>query len=354
MSPVVSGVLRVLEYFTSPLSPDDYFGLINPLWSTRETRGRIDRVHRETDDAATLYITPGFRWGGHKPGQYLRVGFDIDGKRYWRAYSLSSDDARPDHKLTVTVKRKDDGVVSQWINSSRALGSLVVLGQVEGEFTLPSKVPSKLLFLTAGSGVTPVMAMLQALERADDIKDVVHVHSSRSEDDAIFAQELAGLDSREDGYRLLRRTTGSDGRVEPAMLDDLVPDWKEREVYACGPGPMLDALTAHFETAGRSESLHLESFEHFLMGVGAGDGGTITLSGSGLEAECDGSTPILVAAESAGADLPFGCRMGICHTCTGLLETGSVRDLRTGDVTQAGTEIRTCVNCPDGPVTIKL
>lgn len=79
MSPVVSGVLKVLEYFTSPLSPDDYFGLINPLWSTRETRGRIDRVHKETDDATTLYITPGFRWGGHKPGQYLRVGFDIDG-----------------------------------------------------------------------------------------------------------------------------------------------------------------------------------------------------------------------------------------------------------------------------------
>src|SRR3982074_3669411 len=77
-------LLRGLEYFTWPLKLDDYLGLITPLWSTNELRGRIERVHRETEDAVTVFITPGFRWRGHLPGQYLRVGFDIQGKRYWR------------------------------------------------------------------------------------------------------------------------------------------------------------------------------------------------------------------------------------------------------------------------------
>lgn len=210
------------------------------------------------------------------------------------------------------MKRKEDGAVSQWVNSSRALGSLVVLGAVEGEFTLPAVLPSKMLFLTAGSGVTPVMAILQGLDRAGEIHDIAHVHSSHADDDVIFAEALGGLDARNDGYRLVRRITGTDGRVEPAQLDDLVPDWREREVYACGPGPMLDALRGFFDEAGRGDSLHIESFEHFLMGVGAGDGGTITLSGSGLDVECDGSTPILVAAEAAGRSSRTTSRSRCC------------------------------------------
>ena len=90
------------------------------------------------------------------------------------------------------------------------------------------------------------------------------------------------------------------------------------------------------------------------VAVESGVGGEIEFTQAGISAECDGTTPILVAGEGAGLDLPFGCRMGICHTCTGKLAAGSVRDLRTGELTHAGAEIRTCVNCPDGPVKIDL
>ena len=347
-------VLRGLEYFTWPLDLDDYLELISPLWSTKELRGRIERVHRETDDAVTIYITPGFRWRGHRPGQYLRIGFDIQGKRQWRAYSLSSDSARPDGQITVTVKRTEDGVVSRWLHGPQATGSIVTLGDVEGEFVLPDPIPAKLLFLTAGSGITPVMAMLRALERRRRVDDIVHVHSARTREGAIFAAELGHIEERHDGYSLTLRATGEEGRLTPEDLDTVCPDWREREVYACGPGEMLDTLREHFETAGLGDQLHVESFEHFVLGGIEGRGGTITFASSGIEAECDGTTPILVAGEAAGAELPFGCRMGICHTCTGRLTDGSVRDLRTGDLTHAGTEIRTCVNCPDGPVTVEL
>lgn len=347
-------LLRGLKYFTWPLHIDDYLALINPLWSTEELRGRIERVHRETDDAVTVFITPGFRWVGHQPGQYLRIGFDIEGKRHWRAYSLSSDAARPDGQVTITVKRTADGVVSRFLNSSHAAGSIVTLGAVAGEFALPPSSPPKLLFLTAGSGITPVMAMLHALDRRGEMRDVRHIHSAHTRAEAIFAGDLVGLADRYDNYKVTLRATAEDGRVLPEHLDELCPDWAERQTYACGPGAMLEALKAHFSAAGIAERLHIESFEHLLVGDVTGDGGTVTFTGFGVTAECDGTMPILVAGEAAGATLPYGCRMGICHTCIGKLSSGSVRDLRTGEITRAGTEVRTCVNCPDGPITIEL
>src|SRR5215207_7326848 len=109
---VQRAVLRAVKWFSTPLLPDDYLELINPLWSTRELRGRIERIEQETEDAATVVIKPGYRWDGHKPGQYLRVGVDIKGRRHWRAYSLTSEPGRPDGCISITVKHVEEGVVS--------------------------------------------------------------------------------------------------------------------------------------------------------------------------------------------------------------------------------------------------
>src|SRR6476469_247354 len=137
VSKVRRRVLSALRAFTSPLLPDDYLELVNPLWSTRELRGRIERIERENGDAVTVVIRPGFDWEGHKPGQYLRLGVDIDGRRHWRAYSLTSDPGREDGWISVTPKLYADGVVSPWINREAKPGTLVRLGHVEGQFVLP-------------------------------------------------------------------------------------------------------------------------------------------------------------------------------------------------------------------------
>src|SRR5437667_11078986 len=107
--------LRAVRAFSTPLLPDDYLELINPLWSTRELRGRIEEINHETADAATVLIKPGYRWPGHKPGQYLRIGLDIEGVRHWRAYSLTSDPWRQDGLIRITVKNVDEGVVSPYL-----------------------------------------------------------------------------------------------------------------------------------------------------------------------------------------------------------------------------------------------
>jgi stearoyl-CoA 9-desaturase NADPH oxidoreductase len=355
--PLQRRVLRALEAFSTPLLPDDYLELINPLWSTRELLGRIERIDRETPDAATVLIKPGYSWRGHKPGQFLRIGVDINGVRHWRAYSLTSDPYRPDGLIGVTVKCVDAGKVSPYLVRRGRPGAIVSLGGVEGDFVLGESPPDRLLFITAGSGITPVMSMLRHLDNAGAVGDVVLLHSARETDLVIFGSELRELVTRHDGFRLHEQLTGEHGRMGPADLDRLCPDWRERETYVSGPSEMLDAFNEHFDGHGDCDRLHIERFQPRLgLGDAAeGEGGSIHFCSSGCEAISDGSKPILVAGEDEGLNLPYGCREGICHTCVGELVSGRVRDLRNGKVYgQEGEMVRTCISAPEGPIEIDL
>jgi ferredoxin-NADP reductase len=355
--PIQRRVLKALTAFSTPLLPDDYLELINPLWSTRELRGRIEEIRHETADAATVLIKPGYSWTGHKPGQYLRIGVDIDGVRHWRAYSLTSDPYRKDGLISITIKSVDAGKVSPYLVRHGRPGTIVSLGGVEGDFVLPEPPPKKLLFISAGSGITPIMSMLRHLNSGSELGDVVLLHSARHTDEVIFGSELRELADRCPGFRLHEQLTRHAGRMGPADLDRLCPDWRERETYISGPSDMLDAIASYFEEQSESERLHCERFQPLLgLGeAGEGEGGTIKFCKSKTEAESDGHKPILVAGEEAGLDLPYGCREGICHTCVGELRAGRVRDLRNGKVYgEAGEVIRTCISAPEGPVEIDL
>jgi stearoyl-CoA 9-desaturase NADPH oxidoreductase len=348
-------VLRAVRAFSTPLLPDDYLELINPLWSTRELRGRIERIDHVTADAATVLIKPGYRWEGHEAGQYCRIGVDIKGVRHWRAYSLTSEPDRPDGCISITPKLVEGGVVSPYLVARGRPGAIVSLGGVEGDFVLPDPLPEKLLFISAGSGITPIMSMLRSLSRHDALNDAVLLHSARDPEDVIFGGELRHMADVFEGFRLHEQHTKTMGRIAPGDLDRLCPDWRQRETFASGPGPMLDALTEHFEQDGLLERLHMERFQPKIGGGETGEGGTIKFLRSDCVVETDGTKPILVAGEEAGLELPFGCREGICHTCVGTLRKGRLRDLRNGQVCGVeGETVRTCINAPEGPVEIEL
>ena len=356
VSPGRRRLLRAARVFFTPLLPDDYLELIDPLWSSREVRGRIESISHETADAVTVTIRPGWVWEGHEPGQYLRVGVVVDGVHHWRAYSITSDPGRPDGFISITPKLVETGKVTPYLVREARPGTIVRLGGVEGTFTLPEPLPPRLLFISAGSGVTPIMGMLRDLARRGALRDVVHLHSARTSGDVIFGGQLHELAVRHRGYRLHVQRTGECGRLAAGDLDRLCPDWRDRETFLSGPGEMLDAMHAHWQRHGDGDRLHMERFQPVIGGEDSGgEGGAISFVTSGEHAESDGATPILVAGEEAGVALPFGCRMGICHTCVGRLCSGRVRDLRTGKV--SGTEgemVRTCINAPEGAVEIAL
>jgi stearoyl-CoA 9-desaturase NADPH oxidoreductase len=353
-------VWRTAEWLTTPLLPEDYLDLFAPLRPGAALRGRIESVHAETADAATIVIRPGADWSGHVPGQYVRVGIDVDGVRRWRAYSLTHG-PRDDRCVSITVKAVPDGVVSNHLVHRARVGTMVHLEQAAGEFVLPAP-PAKLLLVTAGSGVTPVIGMLRNLfaatdegvlrpERSKDY-DIVVVHVAPTEPESIFLYDLRALD-RAGAIRLVARYDDIHGVLDVDALETLVPDLAARTTLACGPGGLLDALQAHH--AARGLPLIVEQFR--LTPTVVGEGGDVTF-GVGADGQggtttfADGSRPLLEVGEEAGVLMPSGCRMGICFTCVLPLREGTVRDLRTGDLTTAadgdGVAVQTCISAAAG------
>src|SRR3954464_10901594 len=193
---------------TTPLLPDDYLKLANPLWSARELRGRVLEVQRETVDSATLVIKPG--WGfsfDYQPGQYIGIGVLVDGRWRRRSYSLTSSPVTTARIITIPVKAMPEGFMSTHLGGGVAPGTVVRRAAPQGNFVMPDPAPASVLFITAGSGITPVMSMLRTLARRDQITDIVHLHSAPTESDMMFGAELAELESAHEGYRLRKRAT---------------------------------------------------------------------------------------------------------------------------------------------------
>jgi stearoyl-CoA 9-desaturase NADPH oxidoreductase len=353
------GVTKVASAVSHPLVPADYFDLFAPLRRGADLRGRVVSVHAETPDAATLVIKPGADWAGHVPGQFVRVGVDVDGVRQWRAYSLTHG-PRPDRLISITVKAVPEGVVSNHLVHRCRTGTLVHLDQAAGEFVLPQDQVGKLLFVTAGSGITPVIGMLRNLFPSTDSGvlrprrsanyDIVVLHVAPSRPDSIFRRDLEALDAA-GAIRLVARYDDEHGVLDLDHLTDLVPDLGARTTYACGPPGLLDALAAHHEQIGLE--LFTEQFRTARL-ADPGEGGTVVFDRNGSEVEAPGDSPILDAAEAAGVLMPSGCRMGICYGCVLPLKEGSVRDLRTGALTTAvpgesgAIKIQTCINAAAG------
>ena len=149
---------RLARSMTTPLVPDDYLGLLNPAWSASELTGTIARHQARDTEASTVVIRPNFPWPGHRPGQYLRIGVELDGIRHWRAYSLTSDPDHPEGLVSITVKHVPEGLMSPYFTQQVEPGSMVYLGEVEGEFRLPDPLPDEGLLISAGSGITPIWA----------------------------------------------------------------------------------------------------------------------------------------------------------------------------------------------------
>ncbi len=349
--------MALAKSMTFPLVPDDYLGLLNPAWSARELTGQIERIKPETSETSTVVIRPHFPWPGHRPGQYLRIGVELDGIRHWRAYSLTSDPDHPEGLVSITVKHVPEGLMSPYFTQRVEPGSMVYLGDVEGEFRMPDPLPQRTLLISAGSGITPIWCMLRELERRDELGDVLHIHCAREPDQVIFGDDLRRMNDTYEGYTLQEHLTGQVPRLNGESLAEICSDWADRETFLSGPRGLMDVLEDHWKAEGDHARLNMERFQP-VIGRGdaeVGSGGTVSFRVTDAEATCDVGISILVGGEEAGAILPFGCRLGICHTCKGKLQSGQVRDLRTGELHgEPGQTIRTCVNAPEGHIEIAL
>lgn len=347
-----SRIEAITDYFAWPLRTSHYVELVNPLWTSHTLQARVEKVWDETKDARTITLRPGVNWRGHRAGQHARLGVPIGGAHYTRTYTISSPPEREDGCITITVKSIVGGRMSAHLVRQVKPGDFLPLGLPQGDFYLPDAQPVKPLFITAGSGITPAMSMLRSLIAQERLPDAVHIHYAPHEFDVIFGHELRQMSAEHKRYRLqlmLTREIGSEqsaGRhFSAAQLNELCPDWREREVYACGPQSLLSALEPHWQQAGLSRHLHVERFRAaYAQAPADAVGGTVRFAKSSRDVQADHLTPLLRVAEDAGMNPPHGCRMGICHTCNTKLLSGCVRDLRTGRIlNEAGAIVQTCI-----------
>ncbi len=351
------------DMFASPLKVSHYVELVNPLWTTHYLQARVEEVWDETADARTLTLRPGRTWRKHRAGQHLRLGVPIGGMHFTRTYSISSAPERDDGCLTITVKAIRGGRMSHHLVRTVKPGSYLPLGLPQGEFYVPDAQPVKPLFITAGSGITPVMSILRSLIAQQRLPDTTHLHYAPHAHDVIFGNELRRYAEKYSRYRLHLAYTRQPGETESQkrhftarQLEEVCPDWRARETYACGPQGLLDAVEAHWRHAGLERRLHIERFHAPLATLPEGTrGGRVRFFKAGVEVEASGRTSLLRVAEDAGLNPPHGCRMGICHTCPATLRSGFVRDLRTGAIHgNAGEKVLICINAAAGDCELEI
>ena len=365
LSTARSRVTDVVNLFATPLQASHYVELVNPLWSSHKLQARVEGVWDETRDARTITLRPGRNWRRHRAGQHVRLGVPIGGRRFTRTYSISSSPERRDGCITVTVKVLEGGRMSGHLVRNLQVGAYLPIGLPQGDFLVPEATPVRPLFITGGSGITPVMSMLRTWDIVGNMPDVVHLHYAPHRYDVIFGLELERLSSTWRRYRHRPVHTREDGdgpssdrHFSAAQLEALCPDWRTREVWACGPQSLLAAVEEHFEAAGRGRFLHIERFRAAMADVPDGAaGGRVTFRSNGIASivEADAATPLLRVAEDTGLNPAHGCRMGICHTCDVPLTAGRVRDLRTGEVIEEpGRTVQICISGAAGDCEIDL
>lgn len=339
------------ERLLTPHGIDRYLELVDPLLVRAETRARVTRVEHQTRDTVTLTLALSRAWRGFAAGQYVRVSVDIDGVRRTRCYSPTTSQHRDDRTIELTIKADPDGLVSRYLHRHAQPGMVLGISRPDGDFTLPEPRPDALLFISGGSGITPVLSMLRTLRDEGYRGRAVFLHYARTAADVLYRDTLTALAAESDAIDVAFRYTAEQGRFTPGHLDAVAPWWREAETYLCGPPGLMTAVRDTFADAGSGERLHTEEFTPPALTSGE-TGGTVRFTRSGGQASNSGR-PLLEQAEAAGLRPEHGCRMGICFSCTQVKTSGCVRNALTGELSaEQDEEIQLCISVPVGDVDI--
>ncbi|MGB0876700.1 MAG: ferredoxin reductase [Mycobacterium sp.] len=354
----------LLDLLTGPHGVDRFTELVDPTWTRSQARARIGAVRRTTPRSVTLTLEPNRAFPGFRAGQHINLSVEIDGRRRTRPYSPANADT--DRFIELTIGRHEGGLVSTYLFEHAHAGMVVGLDSVGGDFTLPDSPGDRLLFISGGSGITPVMSMLRTLRAQRYKGEVAFIHYARSAVEACYRDELADIARALPNVQVLhgysRAAAGSDlsGRFGSVHLaaagfrrstslsaGRTAP--KSQAVFVCGPPALVEAVRRRYPDA------QAESFVPPVLDLPTEpSGGRVTFADSGVEITDDGRT-LLDQAEAAGLTPESGCRMGICFSCTRRKTSGAVRNVITGAVSSAEQEdVQICVSAPVGDVDVSL
>lgn len=363
--------MTIMETDVPAVSEPNSFGLQNgrpavvrsrrmmaPCWDESDVMDLVcSQVLAVTHDVKTfVFTTPERRPFDFEAGQFITIRLEIDGEMLTRCYTIASPPTRPD-RLAITVKRTPDGVVSNWLHDNVEPGNWISMHAPAGAFVLPEEGAQKYLFLSAGSGITPLLSMTRTLYDLGSEADILFVHSARTPADIVYRGELEAMSRLMPNLRVVEicegdspteRWMGLQGRISKPVLEFLTPDIHERETFVCGPeGYMSAARTLLEELDYDMEKYHQESFdfgapevpapaappsEEDLEAEAESAGFSVELARSGRMITCGPDQTILEAALAAGMRPAAACGQGMCGTCKVSMLAGEVDMQHNGGI----------------------
>ncbi len=334
----------------------------NPMLSRQRTAAEVIQVITETHQAETYVLRPASQWKGFQAGQYINIEVEINGCRYRRNYSVSStpEEFEKTGIIRITVKRVEEGLVSNYLRSALDAGDIIHISPAGGDFVLKD-TPNKSLFLAAGSGITPILSMIERLALDPARSETTLIYSAHNPEDIIFSERLSALSESIPDFKFIPHITRSEGHLTTAAMKAYCADIQDRSLYLCGPNGFMESMNEHAVELGvPKEAIKQESFGAPSTNVTALDLDTLTdlnsqthFSKSGKKIQSDGEKTLLELAESAGLKPKYGCRNGICHECKCTKTKGQMLNKLTGEfISEEQSQVQACIAIPLGNVSI--
>ncbi|PWE34073.1 hybrid-cluster NAD(P)-dependent oxidoreductase [Maritimibacter sp. 55A14] len=316
-------------------------------------------------------------WFRYRAGQFVTLEIPVPGGPVHRTYTISSSPSRP-LSLTITAKAQPDSVGTRWMMDNLKPGMRLRAIGPAGIFTLPRTASRKYLFISAGSGITPMMSMTEFLFDLGEAPDICFVTCARRPSELIFRRRLESMARRAPGIRLhlvvgeddpFDVWTGYRGQLSQLMLGMMAQDYLEREVFCCGPEPFMQAVRDMLIGMGFDMGrYHQESFQAPVESkadapvhndvVPQGDAAAeLVFAASGVTAPCMETDTVLSVAKSSGLNIPSGCTFGVCGTCKVRKSAGEVHMVHNGGISQADIDagfILACCSHPIGRVEVEV
>ena len=345
------------------------------FWSDDEPLECVSFLPEAPNVVTFTFQSPSGALFRFKPGQFLTLELPVADGPLHRTYTVSSSPSRPT-SLTITVKAQDGSLGTRWMLDHLRPGVRLKAIGFGGTFSHLNHPAGKYLFISAGSGITPMMSMTTYMYDAGRDPDIVFINCARRPSEIIFRQRLEHMASRITGIELAwvvsstdryQPWTGYRGYLNQVLLAAAAPDYLEREVFCCGPEPFMQAVREALAGLGFDmERYHQESF-HAPVGVteefpedhapDADETAQVDFALSGKTIECAQTETLLAAARSAGLVIPSGCTFGVCGTCKVRKTSGEVHMVHNGGITEediAEGYILACCSNPIGSVSIEV
>jgi len=328
-------------------------------WKSSSYRAKVVSIRDENKQVYTLVLKVSRFWKEFRAGQYIEISLDKNGSQLMRIFSISSSPYLLKSKgiIELTIAKQDNGKVTPWIHKNIKPGDTISVSAAKGDFTLKESNQA-LLFVAAGSGITPFRSMLNELLKQNSKRTVSLLYYAKS-NNHLFINELNKLCQNHSNFKIKYINTDKLGRISLKHLQSYCPDFTDRKSYICGPNNMIDKSVELLQSQGvntndiiyerfgakKLESLELDTKASVIFAQ----------SNIMIESKDQQVETLLNMAESKGLKPITGCRMGICHQCICQKSSGIIYNTLNKTFSDTGSEeVQLCVSVPVGEVTINL